>query len=128
MNDLKNNELKKQTNNKPLTIEEYDRKHFKEKLQGYKFISHKDIQINDHIRITQNLFKQKGRKCVYVVIKDKLGDGKFKVNSYKEQFNDWTIDFKNRYKFLIAYKRILNNTYYDNEEDDITADIDYYNN
>jgi len=129
MNDLKQNDLKQQqkANNKPLTLKQYDRKQFKEKLNGYKIVSYKDIQIKDHLRITQNLYKKKGRKCVYVVIKEILEDGKFKVNSYIEQYEDWTIDFKNKFKFIVAYKRILNNTYYDNE-DDITADIEYYNN
>lgn len=81
------------------------------KLKDYEEIANvNDLKIGDHLRVTSNIYKQPGRKCSYIVLKDKVtqtdGGVTWLVNSYKPMYNDWAVSFDNPYKQYRAYKKI----------------------
>ena len=77
--------------------QDLDIKFMDNKLNGYKQIHYKELKKGDHFRITSNIYKQEGRKCSYMIVKD-IVDGKLKCNSYKELYSDWIIDPNNKWK------------------------------
>ena len=92
LHDVKISDLKQREEKEDLDIKFMDNK-----LNGYKQIHYKELKKGDHFRITSNIYKQEGRKCSYMIVKD-IVDGKLKCNSYKELYSDWIIDPNNKWK------------------------------
>lgn len=80
------------------------------KLRGYELVTDlKTMYPGDHLRITQNRYRQAGRKCSYIVLKRYDADaGVWYVNGFKSSYPDWQISVKplNRYKQVRFYRRV----------------------
>jgi len=80
------------------------------KLRGYAEVT--DLKLlypGDHMRITQNKYRQSGRKCSYLVMKRyDAAAGVWWVNGFKSSYPDWQISVKplNRYKQVRFYRKI----------------------
>lgn len=92
-------------------VDDVDDSEFLEtKLRGYELV--KDLTSmypGDHMRITQNKYRQSGRKCSYIVLKRYDADaGVWWVNGFKSSYPDWKINVKplNRYKQVRFYRKI----------------------
>ena len=80
------------------------------KLRGYAEVT--DLKLlypGDHMRITQNKYRQAGRKCSYLVMKRyDAAAGVWWVNGFKSTYPDWQLSVKplNRYKQIRFYRKI----------------------
>jgi hypothetical protein len=79
------------------------------KLLGYELITNlTHLCVGDHLRITQNRYRESGRKCSYIVLKRYNSvAGSWVVNSFKSEFPDWQISVRplNRYKNVRFYRK-----------------------
>lgn len=104
ISDLKEREATRTGRDNSEELSKLDIKFMDNKLNGYKQIHYKELKKGDHFRITSNIYKQEGRKCSYMIVKD-IVDGKLKCNSYKELYSDWIIDPNNKWKnYRFYYK------------------------
>jgi len=81
------------------------------KLRGYELVTDlKTMYPGDHMRITQNKYRQEGgRKCSYIILKRYDVDaGVWWVNGFKSSYPDWKISVRplNRYKQVRFYRRV----------------------
>lgn len=87
-----------------------DREFVDTKLRGYTEVTDlKSLYPGDHLRITQNKYRQAGRKCSYIVLKRYDAEaGIWWVNGFKSSYPDWKISVRplNRYKQVRFYRRI----------------------
>jgi hypothetical protein len=79
------------------------------KLLGYELITNlTHLCVGDHLRITQNRYRESGRKCSYIVLKRYNSvAGSWVVNSFRPEFPDWQINVRplNRYKAVRFYRK-----------------------
>ncbi len=76
------------------------------KLCGYTCIHYQQLSVNDHARVTKNLYQKDGRKCVYIIVKEILGDGCMMVGGYKSTYPNWKINPNCKFKQHRFYKKI----------------------
>ena len=91
-------------------VADIDSEFLETKLRGYAEVT--DLKLlypGDHMRITQNKYRQSGRKCSYLVMKRYDADaGVWWVNGFKSTYPDWQLSVKplNRYKQVRFYRKI----------------------
>ena len=89
----------------------------KEKLKDYEVVKNlNSINVGDHFRYTQNKYQQQGRKLCYAVVHSIDYDNQIlEVNGFKpkhseeQKYANWQIDYINKYKNYIFYKKVNNN-------------------
>ena len=81
---------------------------FKENtLSRYTLIEdYKTIKAGDHVRYTKNKYKEEGRQCRYVIIKEIDENNNFICNSYKERYPNWTVNPTHKFKEFRFYRRV----------------------
>jgi len=82
------------------------------KLLNYQLVNDlSTLKVGDHVRYCQNVYKSYDvetkthkRKSIYAIIKKKLNNNNFEVNSYGvEKYPNWRLDPNNKYKDLLVY-------------------------
>jgi hypothetical protein len=88
----------------------------KHKLSDYEITNFSSLKVSDHFRYTSNKYRANGRKLAYGVVHNVDRENKvLEVNGYitsdqDEKYPNWNIDFNNKYKNYVVYKKVRNNT------------------